>query len=62
MSKMNFRNKAGNNCVARKNKDGIIVGCSWNGYKATCDKCDTECPARMGSAEMAEILGEKGVE
>jgi hypothetical protein len=58
---MNFRNKAGNNCVARKNKDGIIVGCSSNGYKAFCDKCDTECPVRMGSEEIAEILGKKGV-
>ena len=27
-------------------KDTLVIGCSWNGYNASCAKCPVKCPVR----------------
>lgn len=31
-------------------KDGVVVGCKWNGYMDSCERCAVECPVRPSGA------------
>jgi len=46
-----MRFRVGTTDAVTVEKDGVVVGCRWNGYRDVCARCNLECPVRSSQED-----------